>query len=526
MTELKPILGQKQWIRINETPFANWVDIPKLAVSSRRVDFILNRFQIESCSLTVGDGIMIPFSPEEFSIILGLHHIGQPVDLDLRMDSIFVARQFGGQVGKAKRATIYKKLISLAGSDDDLEVDDFVRLYILFIFNSIIFSTGNYFTPSFIFPYLDNLTTFFEYAWGDAAFRFIQREIRKTGSKTYFDGCTVGLMAWVYERMPSLGVRRSLEMFPRLFRWMDSKIPLNEEKAELLLKSIDSTKVLPIYPFPEEKKLDVLKVADGTTDVVRSEVVRKKFVVSNNRMCFELGCGSVRRRRKTKIVIEKEMMDVGAEFKLQSKNEVGFVTKEDDPIERNDGHENTETNEENENMKRDENFERNVEDDNIENSQGNVHIFRNEDEENIEKNEKEMIEAVGNSSEIGSSNDHDNYSDLNLVVQNIINEIKNDVGFDKNDGTVEERKSVSCVGTSKAEIMTSFQSSIMDTVRTRVDRKKKRKASIFVTPPSSSPRPKRKGQKRCIRLKEKCIVDVDENAKSPMKDDLHEFKVS
>ncbi|XP_073138157.1 uncharacterized protein [Henckelia pumila] len=241
-------------------------------------------------------------------------------------------------------------------------------------------------------------------------------------------------------------------------------------------------------------------------------------------MCFELGCGSVRRRRKTKIVIEKEMMDVGAEFKLQSKNEVGFVTKEDNPIERNDGHENTETNEENENMKRDENFERNVEDDNIENSEGNVHIFRNEDEENIVKNEKEMIEAVGNSSEIGSSNDHDNYNDLNLVVQNVINEIKNDVGFDKNDGTVEERKSVSCVGTSKAVIMTSFQSSIVDTVRTRVDRKKKRKASIFVTPPSSSPRPKRKGQKRCIRLKEKCIVDVDENAKSPMKDDLHEFK--
>ncbi|XP_073122969.1 uncharacterized protein [Henckelia pumila] len=152
----------------------------------------------------------------------------------------------------------------------------------------------------------------------------------------------------------------------------------------------------------------------------------------NNRMCFELGCGSVRRRRKTKIVIEKEMMDVGAKFKFQSKNECGFVTDEDDRIEKNNGHENTERNEEDENIKRDENFEKNVEDDNKENSEGNVNIVRNKDEENIEKNEKEMIEDVGNSSEIGSSNDHGNYSELNLVVQNVVNEINNDVvGFEK-----------------------------------------------------------------------------------------------
>lgn len=47
-------------------------------------------------------------------------------------------------------------------------------------------------------------------------------------------------MAWVYERVPSLGVLRSLQMFPRLFRWKDRKIPLKTVNAELLLNSIDS----------------------------------------------------------------------------------------------------------------------------------------------------------------------------------------------------------------------------------------------------------------------------------------------
>ncbi|KZV39476.1 hypothetical protein F511_36689 [Dorcoceras hygrometricum] len=75
----------------------------------------------------------------------------------------------------------------------------------------------------------------------DDAFDFFIR-IRDSGRKTYVDGCTVGLMAWVYERVSSLGVRDSLLMFPRIFQWGNSRIPLNVVKAELLLKSIDSTK--------------------------------------------------------------------------------------------------------------------------------------------------------------------------------------------------------------------------------------------------------------------------------------------
>ncbi|KZV57324.1 hypothetical protein F511_38949 [Dorcoceras hygrometricum] len=193
MEELKPKLGQQQWSRIQDTSFGIWLDMSELAISSRRLDFILNRVDINSCSLIVGDDIMIPLIPNNFSVVLGLHSIGQQVDLDLRMESAFLARQFGGQMGKAKRATIYTlKFSTMVGE----------MLH----------------------------------------FSFFMRGIRDSGSKTYVDGCTFGLIAWVYERVPSLGVRRSLVMFPRLFPWVNSKIPLNVAKAELSLKSIDSKK--------------------------------------------------------------------------------------------------------------------------------------------------------------------------------------------------------------------------------------------------------------------------------------------
>lgn len=51
---------------------------------------------------------------------------------------------------------------SFANSEDESEFKSFVRFYILFVFSCIIFLTGNYIHPSFIFPYLDDLATFFD----------------------------------------------------------------------------------------------------------------------------------------------------------------------------------------------------------------------------------------------------------------------------------------------------------------------------------------------------------------------------
>ncbi|XP_073027312.1 uncharacterized protein [Primulina eburnea] len=275
MKKLKPVLGEQQIGRIKDTPFAKWIDIPALAISSSRIDYVLNRFRFDSCSLVVGEDISIPFTSADFSLILGLRYVGQPVDLDLKVDSKFLSRHFEGKVTNARRADIFKKLSSLAASDDSSEFDDFVRFFILFVFNCIIFQTCNYITPAFIFPYLDDLSTFSEYAWGDAAFQFLCRGLRDVGSKTYLDGSTVGLMAWVYERVPVLGVCTGLHVFPRLFRWVESKIPLKFVGAESILNSIDSTQVLPIVPFSEERELLDIKHATELENV-RSQV--RKFV--------------------------------------------------------------------------------------------------------------------------------------------------------------------------------------------------------------------------------------------------------
>ncbi|KZV50337.1 multidrug resistance pump [Dorcoceras hygrometricum] len=70
---------------------------------------------------------------------------------------------------------------------------------------------------------------------------------------------------------------------------------------------------------------------------------------------------------------------------------------------------------------------------------------------------------------------------------------------------------------SKLNEITVFQSSIVDNVRTRADRVKKRKGSMFVTPPSSTPRQK-------TRVKKQAFVDVDEAINSLGERGIDEFR--
>ncbi|XP_075479048.1 uncharacterized protein LOC142519914 isoform X2 [Primulina tabacum] len=226
--------------------------MPKLSIYSTRVDVVLRSFNIDSLSFIFGKGIIIPFTSFEFSIVIGLPYGGQPVNQELGTKSDFLSCYFAGKLIKATRKSISENLLLIAESDDDSHLDDFVRMFILFAFNCIVFPLSTYLTPRFVFSYIDDLTNFFGYSWGDAAHRFLCDKISghivnsegASGRKTYLDGCVVGMMAWVYEKVPFLGVvSGSPRTYPRLFKWCESKIPLKVEEAEALLKRITCTKV-------------------------------------------------------------------------------------------------------------------------------------------------------------------------------------------------------------------------------------------------------------------------------------------
>ncbi|XP_073298698.1 uncharacterized protein [Primulina huaijiensis] len=252
--KLKPKIGLRQMLGLKKTPFFHLFEMPKFHVSFARVESILRRYDLISDAFVFGDKIDIPFISSEFSVVMRLKDIGQHIDLDMSMESDIVRRHFQGKTSIVKRKNIAAKLDMLADKQEDIDVDDFVKLYIIFVFNCILFPTSNCTTPRFLLPYVDDLSKICNYAWGNAAYRFLNEEILKhvrdgERRKKYFDGCVIGLMAWVYERIPSLGKPCALHIFPRFFRWVDSKIPNDLDAASVAFLSITKNKVLPHLPF-------------------------------------------------------------------------------------------------------------------------------------------------------------------------------------------------------------------------------------------------------------------------------------
>ncbi|XP_073290647.1 uncharacterized protein [Primulina huaijiensis] len=264
-------------------------------------------------------------------------------------------------------------------------------------------------------------------------------------------------MAWLYETVPVLGVRRGLNVYPRLFSWGKSKIPLNAAGTETLLKHIDSTQVLSIHPFCEEEKLlvDMNLVLNQETN--RSEVKRfEKLVLKQmndlkilRKRCAELEGEKVRRRMKGKRSVED---------------------KRDNVV---------------------------------------------ESEEKVDKTEEKMT----------FESPHDARANFGDFVDVVVNAVVSDLAKEKKEldeshslnASVDESIGGSFVATCEVEKKTISQSSIADHVRARDDRVKKKKGSMFVTPPSSTPRRKRKMTKQEV-------IDVEKKGNTPGKVAMDEFQ--
>lgn len=89
---------------------------------------------------------------------------------------------------------------------------------------------------------------------------------------------------------------------------------------------------------------------------------------------------------------------------------------------------------------------------------------------------------------------------VDVVVQEVVSDLakeKNELdGSEFGNRSGNESSGRSVAGTSAVEKKTVFKSSIVDNVRTRADRVLKKKGSMFVTPPSSTPRRRRKARKQ------------------------------
>ncbi|XP_073021734.1 uncharacterized protein [Primulina eburnea] len=262
--------------------------------------------------------------------------------------------------------------------------------------------------------------------------------------KIYLDGCVVGMMAWVYEKVPSLGVvSGSPRTYPRLFKWCESKIPLKVEEAEALLKRITCTKVFDIILFGEE-----LELFDQ-----REENIKMSSKIKDAETMYKI--------KSLEKLVEDQFNEIHMLKQMCCRYD-GMVTK-------------------------------NVVGGRVD---CEVNVGKKKDDKNVSFEDFDI--------DLGGFN---GFHDVD-VVQNVIKgygvgltEVDVEVNKVHTDESsreiIDESNDVNCVSVSQNDTVSNVISSIVKNVLTRTNRVKKRKPDMFVTPPSSTPRRKTKAIVEC-----------------------------
>ncbi|XP_075492500.1 uncharacterized protein LOC142530551 [Primulina tabacum] len=240
-------------------------------------------------------------------------------------------------------------------------------------------------------------------------------------------------MAWVYEKIPSLGVVfGSPRTYPRLFKWGESKIPIKVEDTETLLKRITHTKVFEIIPFGEELELFGHR---------RRNVKLLNLHVSSKMKDEETTC-KIRRLEK---LVEDQFHEIQILRQMCCQS--------------------------NENMTKD-------------GGNGLVNV-----KVDAGKNDDKNGSFEDFDTELNKGDDV-GFTKLDMELNKVRME-------DSSREVVDERDDGNGVTSSQEEKVNNVMSSIVKNVTTRTNRVKKRKPNMFVTPPSSTPRRKTKSDVEC-----------------------------
>ncbi len=207
MVTLIPFMSDEQKERIRGTPFGHMLGLPYIKQSRPVLDTLLSLWDNVEEGFWFGR-VIVPFVGTDFALILGLSATGDEVQLHRkgRVTCDLINRFFDGDHQKASRDAIKSRLQFLVGKSSRQDVEDFTKLWVLYLFGTILFPTVRYYVPKTLCSYVDDLDRLGSYSWGLAVFSFLRQQIPsladsvKTRNVTgkgvgrYMDGCTVALV--------------------------------------------------------------------------------------------------------------------------------------------------------------------------------------------------------------------------------------------------------------------------------------------------------------------------------------------
>ena len=199
MNKVLPLITEAQRDAMMKTPFTQFLNCSLKYGSLAWMEAIVKCYDERKDGFVVGKGIVLKFPSVELSCVLGLRNVGVYVHTNLEAKSETVNRFFDEKFSNVKRTKIIEVLQKVAGNEEwqpgKRDAQDFARIFILWVFNTILFPNAHMYVPPYLLHLVDNLETIHDYAWGKAVHQFLVRSLMKRADgRRYVDGCTFGLV--------------------------------------------------------------------------------------------------------------------------------------------------------------------------------------------------------------------------------------------------------------------------------------------------------------------------------------------
>ncbi|XP_019188141.1 PREDICTED: uncharacterized protein LOC109182405 isoform X2 [Ipomoea nil] len=214
--------AQKEAVR--RAGFGNLLLIPNQMLCKSLLVELMERWNCDKSSFVLPHG-EITISLMDVVLILGLRVTGNPVSIGDNTPFLNLEREYGAVLWNRKItvASVEERLESLGETDDD----DFLRLFLLYMFGTLLFPTTTGKIDSRYLYLLRDVDNVDQFAWGAAVLEdlFYWLSKRKRDNVQYVGGCLIFLQIWCYEHIdiarPCL-IDNAVK-FPRVCHWGSTK---------------------------------------------------------------------------------------------------------------------------------------------------------------------------------------------------------------------------------------------------------------------------------------------------------------
>nr|KAJ0190794.1 hypothetical protein LSAT_V11C800433110 [Lactuca sativa] len=216
-------LTQTQRNSITQVGFGHLLQIPSHVLRRTQLIELMETWNIERQSFIFPSGD-ITITLLDVVLILGLRVIGQPVILKEDTPLTNLEIEFG--------SSVQNRFITVDSLKDRLESlgeradSSFVRVFLLYCFGTLLFTSGNGKVDSRYLLFLEDLDYVSSFAWGAAVKEDLHECLTQWKSKrtNSVRGCLILLQIWSYEHIV-IGRPKLLDCpstFPRVCRWESS----------------------------------------------------------------------------------------------------------------------------------------------------------------------------------------------------------------------------------------------------------------------------------------------------------------